>query len=203
MKLRIIIIVLAVSALILSIGTEIRMVMLKKQFQSDINRLSASINTRVANIENNMEKVDTYFKPNGMVEKYIIANSFLKKQMDDLEYIITSMQQSDKSGYIQIYITGSKDIWCYFKNSAGNYVFQSNLQPGLNVYKFFFFKQAEIQTKYTIDVPYDASFNAGDPSKVFFLINEPGQTRLKAYPQTGIANLYKDLNLYIPTVTGK
>jgi len=190
MKLRIILIVLAVSALILSIGTEIRMVMLKKQFQSDINRLSGTINTRVTNIENNMEKVDTYFKPNGMVEKYIVANSFLKKQMDDLEYIITSMQKSDKSGYMQIYITGSKDVWCYFKNSAGNYVFQSNLQPGLNVYKFFFFKQAEIQTKYTIDVPYDASFNAGDPTKVFFLINEPGQTRLKAYPQTGEINFF-------------
>lgn len=201
MRLKIILIVVSIIALILALGTEIRMAIFKKNTEKQINRLSAELNDKVNSLEKELEKMNTYFQPNGLVEKYIVSNKFLKNQMDDLDSILTYFQGSSDSGYIQLYITGHEDVWISFRDS-NSYIFQGNISPGLNENKFFFFKEPEIETKYTYKVPFDASFKAGDPSRVYFLIKETGQSRLLKHPNITIDNISEDLNLYIPTVTG-
>ncbi|MDN5342467.1 hypothetical protein OF820_12795 [Oceanotoga sp. DSM 15011] len=202
MKSKIILIFISVLALILSIITEIRMVNFKNYSQKQINRLSNELNQKNSQLEKDINQMNSYFKPNGLVEKYIVSNSLLKKQMDDLDKILTQLQSEDRTGYIQIYIIGSKDVWSSFKDNNGKYLFQGNLTPGLNPYKFYFFKSPNIKTDYTYIIPYNSSFKSGDPSKVFFLIQEPGQSRLLKHPDINIQNISKDLNLYIPTITG-
>jgi hypothetical protein len=201
LRLKIILIVVSIIALILALGTEIRMAIFKKNTEKQINRLSAELNDKVNSLEKELEKMNTYFQPNGLVEKYIVSNKFLKNQMDDLDSILTYFQGSSDSGYIQLYITGHEDVWISFRDS-NSYIFQGNISPGLNENKFFFFKEPEIETKYTYKVPFDASFKAGDPSRVYFLIKETGQSRLLKHPNITIDNISEDLNLYIPTVTG-
>jgi len=201
LKLKIILIIISIIALLLALGTEIRMTIFKKNTESQINRLSAELNERVNSLEKELEKMNTYFQPNGLVEKYIVSNKFLKNQMEDLDRILTYFQGSNDSGYIQLYITGHEDVWVSFRDS-NHYIFQGNISPGLNENKFFFFKEPEIETSYTFKVPYNGSFKAGDPSRVFFLIKETGQSRLLKHPDIAIDNLSEDLNLYIPTVTG-
>lgn len=201
MRLKIILIVISIIALLLALGTEIRMVIFKRNSEKQINRLSSELNDKVNSLEKQLNKMNAYFEPNGLVEKYIVSNKFLKTQMDDLDGILTYFQGSSDSGYIQLYITGHEQVWVAFRDSNG-YVFQGNLSPGLDKNKFFFFKEPEIETKYTHKVPYNGSFKAGDPSRVYFLINETGQSRLLKHPDGSIDNLTEDLNLYIPTITG-
>jgi hypothetical protein len=192
LRLKIILIVVSIIALILALGTEIRMAIFKKNTEKQINRLSAELNDKVNSLEKELEKMNTYFQPNGLVEKYIVSNKFLKNQLDDLDSILT---------YFQGYITGHEDVWVSFRDS-NSYIFQGNISPGLNENKFFFFKEPEIETKYTHKVPYNSSFKAGDPSRVYFLIKETGQSRLLKHPDITIDNISEDLNLYIPTITG-
>ena len=201
MRLKIFLIVISIIELILAIGTEIRMTIFKNNSERQINRLSAELNDKVNSIEKQLEKMNTYFKPNGLVEKYIVSNKFLKNQMDDLDSILTHFQGSSESGYIQLYVTGHQEVWVSFRDS-NKYIFQENISPGLNENKFFFFKEPTIETRYTHKIPYNGTFKAGDPSKVYFLINETGQSRLLRHPDGSIDNLAEDLNLYIPTVTG-
>lgn len=201
MKLKIILIVISIIALVLALGTEIRMAIFKKNTEKQINRLSSELNDKVNSLEKELEKMNTYFQPNGLVEKYIVSNKFLKNQMDDLDKILTYFQGSNDSGYIQLYITGHEDVWVSFRDSNG-YIFQGNISPGLNENKFFFFKEPEIETAYTHKIPFNASFKAGDPSKVYFLIKETGQFRIFKHPNITIDNISEDLNLYIPTITG-
>jgi hypothetical protein len=201
LRLKIILIVVSIIALILALGTEIRMAIFKKNTEKQINRLSAELNDKVNSLGKELEKMNTYFQPNGLVEKYIVSNKFLKNQLDDLDSILTYFQGSSNSGYIQLYITGHEDVWVSFRDS-NSYIFQGNISPGLNENKFFFFKEPEIETKYTHKVPYNSSFKAGDPSRVYFLIKETGQSRLLKHPDITIDNISEDLNLYIPTITG-
>jgi len=201
-RLKVILIIISILAISFSIATEIRFLNFRKSMESSMNRLSNNINTKFESVNNDIAKIDNYFVPGGIVEKYIVANSFLKNQMDDLENILTYYQDADNSGYIQIFVTGSKDVWCAFKNEDDKYIFQGNLKPGLNPYKFYFFKSPSIETKYTYQTTYNASFQSGDTSKIYFLIHEPGQSKIRKHPDSAVKNLKDDFNLYIPTVTG-
>jgi hypothetical protein len=198
MKLKIIIIVLCVISLVLSIATEIRMIRFKQVHQASINRLSNNNNLRFSEIEKKMEEMEKYFEPGGIVEKYIVANDFLEKKMEDIDQIITSITSSSTEGYIQIYVIGHEDLWVAFRDKDGKYIFQGNLKPGLNPYKFYFFKTPPVDTRYTYTVSPDSSFTTGDKTRLFFLIQETGQTRLIKHPENNIQELKKDLNLYIP-----
>ena len=171
MKLKIIIIVLCVISLVLSIATEIRMIRFKQVHQASINRLSNNNNLRFSEIE---------------------------KKMEDIDQIITSITSSSTEGYIQIYVIGHEDLWVAFRDKDGKYIFQGNLKPGLNPYKFYFFKTPPVDTRYTYTVSPDSSFTTGDKTRLFFLIQETGQTRLIKHPENNIQELKKDLNLYIP-----
>ncbi|BBE30834.1 hypothetical protein OSSY52_09750 [Tepiditoga spiralis] len=203
MKSKIILFTIAIVAILLAIGTEIRMLNFKRSMEKQMNRLSEITNSKLSDVNKELNDLKVYFEPNGIVEKYIISNNFLKKNMDDLDKILTDFQSNSRTGYLQIYIIGSENVWCAFKNPEGKYIFQGNLNPGLNPEKFYFFKSPSINTKYTYTIDYCSSFKTGNMDKVYFLIQEPGQSRIKKHPEEKIENITKALNLYIPTITGK
>ncbi|PNR95956.1 hypothetical protein [Petrotoga sp. 9PWA.NaAc.5.4] len=203
MKFKITLLVVSLVAIVLAITNEIRFIELKKDLQSQFNRLNTSLNQKLSETDKKLFEIESYFNPNGIVEKFIVANNFLEKNMSDLDKIITNLDEPADAGYIQIYIIGHNDVWTAFRNSDGKYVFQGNLKPGLNPYKFYFFKTPKVETQYTYQIPSNASFKSGVPENTYFLIKEPGQYRLLKHPNKDITNIMVDLNLYIPTVTGK
>lgn len=203
MKFKVTVLVISLVAIALSIATEIKLIEHRNNMQSQFNRLNSKIEDRITDIEKEVSVMNEYFEPNGIVEKFIVSNSFLEKHLKDLDLIITNLDNPSDAGYMQIYIIGSSDVWVAFRNSEGRYVFQGNLKPGLNPYKFYFFKEPSIETQYTYIVPFNSSFKSGVPENVFFLIKEPGQYRLIKHPNKEISNIMIDLNLYIPTVSGK
>ena len=203
MKFKITIFVVSLVAIVLSIATEIRVIELRKDLQSQFNRLNSTVNEKLEAQEKEISNLNKYFEPDGVVEKFIVSNNFLEKNLNDLDKIITNLDEPSDAGYIQIYIIGSSDVWVAFRNPEGRYIFQGNLKPGLNPYKFYFFKEPSIETQYTYTLPFNASFRSGVPENTFFLIKEPGQYRLIKHPDKDISNIMEDLNLYIPTITGK
>ncbi|HHV01585.1 MAG: hypothetical protein WBH84_05450 [Defluviitoga tunisiensis] len=203
MKYKITLIVMTLVAITIAITNEIRIIELKRSFQSQLNRLNSNVTQKINEIEKEVNTLQGYYDPNGIVEKFIVSKSFLEKNLNDLDKILTHLDEPSNAGYIQIYIIGHNEVWVSFKNPDGKFIFQGNLKPGLNPYKFYFFKSPSIETQYTYQVPYNSSFKSGVPDNTYFLIKEPGQYRLIKHPNKEISNIMKDLNLYIPTVTGQ
>ena len=144
-------------AITIAITNEIRIIELKRSFQSQFNRLNSNVTQKINEIEKEVNTLQGYYDPNGIVEKFIVSKSFLEKNLNDLDKILTHLDEPSNAGYIQIYIIGHNEVWVSFKNPEGKYVFQGNLKPGLNPYKFYFFKNPSIETQYTYQVPYNSS----------------------------------------------
>lgn len=198
MKFKIFLVFLCFISIFFSIATEIRMIKFKNVNEISINRLSNRTAEQINDLNISLSKIESYFEPGGIVERYIIANDFLEKNMRDIDLIITSLQKTSTEGYIQLYVIGHEEVWVSFRNAEGFYIFQGNLKPGLNPQRFYFFKTPTIDTRYTYEVQYNSRFTSGDRSRVFFLIQETGQSRLIAHPNKSIDHIKTDLNLYIP-----
>ncbi|WGS64772.1 hypothetical protein [Marinitoga aeolica] len=196
-------IILSVISIIMSIGSEIRFSKFQNYMESLFNRQNAKVNDNVSMLNTKLEEMGKYFEPNGIVEKFINYKSNLEKHLNDLEKLLTLAQEDQNVGYFQLYITGSREVWIGIKDEKEKYIFQGMLKPGLSPYKFYFFKDPSIRTSYTINVPYNAQIQTANPDNVYFLIQEPGQRRLKKMPEAKLKNISEELNLYIPTIRGK
>ncbi|WP_129407923.1 hypothetical protein [Marinitoga lauensis] len=196
-------IILSIISIIMSIGSEIRFSKFQNYMESLFNRQNAKVNDNISMLNTKLEEMEKYFEPNGIVEKFINYKSNLEKHLNDLEKLLTLAQEDKNVGYFQLYITGSREVWIGIKDEKGKYVFQGMLKPGLSPYKFYFFKDPSIRTSYTINVPYNSQIQTANPDNVYFLIQEPGQRRLKKMPEAKIKNISEELNLYIPTIRGK
>lgn len=195
-------ILLSIISIIMSIGSEIRISKFQNYMESLFNKQNARVDDSISGLNAKLEEISQYFKPNGVVEKFINYKSNLEKHLDDLEKLLTLAQEDQNVGYFQLYIVGSREVWIGIKNKESKYVFQGMLKPGLSPYKFYFFKDPSIKTPYTIDIPYNAKVQTANPDNVYFLIQEPGQRRLKKMPAAKLENISEDLNLYIPTIRG-
>ncbi|SHE52536.1 hypothetical protein SAMN02745164_00601 [Marinitoga hydrogenitolerans DSM 16785] len=196
-------IILSVISIIMSIGSEIRYSKFQNYMESLFNRQNTKVNDSISQLNTKIEEMNKYFEPNGIVEKFINYKSNLEKHLNDLEKLLTIAQEDKNVGYFQLYIIGSREVWIGIKDKSDKYVFQGMLKPGLSPYKFYFFKDPSIRTSYTINIPYDAKMQTANPNNIYFLIQEPGQRRLKQMPAAKLENISEDLNLYIPTIRGK
>ncbi|AEX84806.1 hypothetical protein XO10_01850 [Marinitoga sp. 1135] len=196
-------ILLSIISITLSISNEFRYAKFKNYMESMFNRQNAKVTDSLSQMNLKLSELEKYFAPNGVVEKFINYKTNLEKHLSDLEKLLTLAQEDQNVGYFQIYITGSREVWIGIKNKNSKYIFQGMLKPGLNPYKFYFFKDPSVKTSYTIDIPYDAKIQTANPDNVYFLIQEPGQRRLKKMPSSKLDNISEDLNLYIPTIRGK
>ncbi|GAB6189421.1 hypothetical protein JCM30566_11600 [Marinitoga arctica] len=195
-------ILLSIISIIMSIGSEIRLSKFQNYMESLFNKQNAKVNDSISNLSVKFEELNKYFEPNGIVEKFINYKSNLEKHLDDLEKLLTLAQEDQNVGYFQLYIIGSREVWIGIKDEKDKYIFQGMLKPGLSPYKFYFFKDPSIKTSYTINIPYNAKIQTANPDNIFFLIQEPGQRRMKKMPAAKLENISKDLNLYIPTIRG-
>ncbi|KLO21037.1 hypothetical protein X275_10490 [Marinitoga sp. 1197] len=196
-------ITLSIISIIMSIGSEIKLSKFQNYMENLFNRQNTKVNDKISQLNTKLEDLNKYFEPNGIVEKFINYKSNLEKHLKDLEKLLTLAQEDQNVGYFQLYIVGSREIWIGIKNEKGKYIFQGMLKPGLAPYKFYFFKDPSIRTSYTINIPYNAKIQTANPDNIFFLIQEPGQRRLKKMPSAKLENISEDLNLYIPTIRGK
>ena len=58
-----------------------------------------------------------------MVEKFIVSKSFLEKNLNDLDKILTHLDEPSNAGYIQISIIGHNEKWVSFKKSGRKVMF--------------------------------------------------------------------------------
>lgn len=195
-------IILSLASIFMSIGSEIRFSKFQNYMESLFNRQNAKVTDSIAQLNTKINELNKYYEPNGVVEKFINYKTNLEKHMDDLEKLLTLAQEENNVGYFQLYITGSREVWIGIKNDKNKYVFQGMIKPGLSPYKFYFFKDPPVKTSYTIKIPVNAKIQTANPDNIYFLIQEPGQRRLKKMPSAKLNNISEDLNLYIPTIRG-
>ncbi|KAF2955380.1 hypothetical protein [Marinitoga sp. 38H-ov] len=196
-------IILSFISIIMSIGSEIRLNKFENYMESLFNRQNSKVNDSISTLNTKLEEINKYFEPNGIVEKYINYKSNLEKHLTDLEKLLTLATEDQNVGYFQLYITGSREVWIGIKDAKDTYLFQGMLKPGLSPYKFYFFKSPSVKTNYTIEIPYNSKIQTANPNNIYFLIEEPGQRRLKQMPNSKLENISEDLNLYIPTIRGE
>ncbi len=79
MKFKITIFVVSLVAIVLSIVTEIRVIELRRDLQSQFNRLNSTVNEKLETQEKEITNLNRYFEPDGVVEKFIVSNNFLEK----------------------------------------------------------------------------------------------------------------------------
>ncbi|WP_367361632.1 hypothetical protein [Mesotoga sp.] len=166
---------------------------MRKQYDQELLSIEDDFKAKLASVERLLGS-------GGTLEQYIVAKNFLSNTTVDLEAIITEAQKASDRPYFRVFVTGTKDIWVGIKKAStdSGYFFQKNFKPGLSQEKFYYFKNPEVETKYTIMVGKDAYLRTGAPESVYLIFFGFDSGKLVRMPSVEITNLSKDLNLYIP-----
>lgn len=166
---------------------------MRKQYDQELLSIEDDFKAKLASVERLLGS-------GGTLEQYIVAKNFLSNTTIDLEAIITEAQKASDRPYFRVFVTGTKDIWVGIKKAStdSGYFFQKNFKPGLSQEKFYYFKNPEVETKYTIMVGKDAYLRTGAPESVYLIFFGFDSGKLVRMPSVEITNLSKDLNLYIP-----
>ncbi|HPI17024.1 MAG TPA: hypothetical protein PLA66_07730 [Mesotoga sp.] len=166
---------------------------LKNSYERQIEKMEADFQTKLASIER-------LLGGGGTLEKYIVAKNFLSNTSVDLDAILTEMQHQSDRPYFRVFVTGTKEVWIGMKKSSSDsaYYFQKNFKPGLSQEKFYYLKNPEIETKYTIMLNKDAYIRTGVPESVYLIFFGFDSGKLSRMPGVEIANLKDAFNLYIP-----
>lgn len=137
---------------------------MRRQYDEDLKAIEDDFEAKLASVERLLGS-------GGTLEQYIVAKNFLSNYAIDLETIITEAQSSSDRPYFRIFVTGTKEVWVGVKKNSADtaYFFQKNLKPGLSQEKFFYFKNPEIETKYTVMVGRDAYVRSGAPENIYLL----------------------------------
>ncbi|PNE23110.1 hypothetical protein V511_04395 [Mesotoga sp. Brook.08.YT.4.2.5.1] len=172
---------------------EAELTQMRKQYDQELLSIEDDFKAKLASVERLLGS-------GGTLEQYIVAKNFLSNTTVDLEAIITEAQKASDRPYFRVFVTGTKDIWVGIKKAStdSGYFFQKNFKPGLSQEKFYYFKNPEVETKYTIMVGKDAYLRAGAPESVYLIFFGFDSGKLVRMPSVEITNLSKDLNLYIP-----
>ncbi|AFK06347.1 MULTISPECIES: hypothetical protein [Mesotoga] len=166
---------------------------MRRQYDEDLKAIEDDFEAKLASVERLLGS-------GGTLEQYIVAKNFLSNYAIDLETIITEAQSSSDRPYFRIFVTGTKEVWVGVKKNSADtaYFFQKNLKPGLSQEKFFYFKNPEIETKYTVMVGRDAYVRSGAPENIYLLFFGFGSGKLVKMPSVEITNISEALDLYIP-----
>jgi len=172
---------------------EAELTQMRKQYDQELLSIEDDFKAKLASVERLLGS-------GGTLEQYIVAKNFLSNTTVDLEAIITEAQKASDRSYFWVFVTGTKDIWVGIKKAStdSGYFFQKNFKPGLSQEKFYYFKNPEVETKYTIMVGKDAYLRTGAPESVYLIFFGFDSGKLVRMPSVEITNLSKDLNLYIP-----
>ncbi|HNS35427.1 MAG TPA: hypothetical protein PKI70_04905 [Mesotoga sp.] len=172
---------------------EAELTQMRKQYDQELLSIEDDFKAKLASVER-------LLGAGGTLEQYIVAKNFLSNTTVDLEAIITEAQKASDRPYFRVFVTGTKDIWVGIKKAStdSGYFFQKNFKPGLSQEKFYYFKNPEVETKYTIMVGKDAYLRTGAPESVYLIFFGFDSGKLVRMPSVEITNLSKDLNLYIP-----
>ncbi|MDD3460839.1 MULTISPECIES: hypothetical protein [unclassified Mesotoga] len=172
---------------------EAELTQMRKQYDQELLSIEDDFKAKLASVERLLGS-------GGTLEQYIVAKNFLSNTTIDLEAIITEAQKASDRPYFRVFVTGTKDIWVGIKKAStdSGYFFQKNFKPGLSQEKFYYFKNPEVETKYTIMVGKDAYLRTGAPESVYLIFFGFDSGKLVRMPSVEITNLSKDLNLYIP-----
>ncbi|HNU24206.1 MAG TPA: hypothetical protein PKN37_08040 [Mesotoga sp.] len=172
---------------------EAELTQMRKQYDQELLSIEDDFKAKLASVERLLGS-------GGTLEQYIVAKNFLSNTTVDLEAIITEAQKASDRPYFRVFVTGTKDIWVGIKKAStdSGYFFQKNFKPGLSQEKFYYFKNPEVETKYTIMVGKDAYLRTGAPESVYLIFFGFDSGKLVRMPSVEITNLSKDLNLYIP-----
>ena len=120
---------------------------------------------------------------------------------DLLEKVVEEIFDDPTTGYLRLFVVGNESVWVTIKKGNSTY-FSKELKPGLAPYKLYYFKEPNIQTQYSMQIPSDSTIVIGKPGYVYFLVYGVGTskhpTKVVQWKESRIDNLAKDFSLYIP-----
>ncbi|MGC9320889.1 MAG: hypothetical protein ACP5FY_01385 [Kosmotogaceae bacterium] len=169
------------------------LVQMRRQYDEELQAIKDDFKAKLMSVERLLGS-------SGTLEQYIIAKNYLSNTAVDLEAIITEVQNAKDRPYFRIFVTGTKDIWVGMKKAStdSTYFFQKNFAPGLSQEKFYYFKNPEIETKYTLMVGKDAYVRTGAPESVYLIFFGFDSGKLARMPAVEVTNITSAFNLYIP-----
>ncbi len=158
---------------------EAELTQMRKQYDQELLSIEDDFKAKLASVERLLGS-------GGTLEQYIVAKNFLSNTTVDLEAIITEAQKASDRPYFRVFVTGTKDIWVGIKKAStdSGYFFQKNFKPGLSQEKFYYFKNPEVETKYTIMVGKDAYLRTGAPESVYLIFFGFDSGKLVRIPQS-------------------
>lgn len=172
---------------------------LKDELARTQNVLTNKINNLNSKIDESIKDVERFLGPQGIIDKYIVASKIILNEKNDIAKILTEIQSDEKTGYFRIFISGHEKVWVGIKSpSSQTYVYQKEFPPGLSDEKFYFFKEPQVETNFTIKIPKEISIKTGDPIRTYVLLNYLGSYKVVPINQRNIDYFFKSINLKIP-----
>ncbi len=180
----IIIAIVAVSAVIISIGMYRNLL----NYQIAINKKLLADERYIHKNGNSIKEIQSYFNSKGIIYKMIETGNFLENAYSDIDKIVTMVMMKyhfSNSNFFRIYVSGKQPVWVQLK--VGNKIkFSQTLSPGLSDY-YFFITEGGTNTYSEYSIPLNTknfTITTADYKRTYILLK-------------------MDRNFYIESLTGK
>ncbi|MGQ9855311.1 MAG: hypothetical protein ACUVQF_01090 [Fervidobacterium sp.] len=188
---------IVIISVILSIGNFVRYTTLLKQYEE----MKRYVDSKVSEMKSENENLKNMLAPNSLLDKYIAAANYLQNFGYDFDRILVALNDDPTTGYFMVFVVGNENSWFTVKDKNTTY-FSGELKPGLASYRFFYYKEPRIKTKYDIIIPPEATVSVGKTGRVYLLFFGVGlrfhPTKVVQLNEQTYENFASKFSLYIP-----
>lgn len=191
---------LTVIAIIFAVMAFYKMIETENNVTKRMDTMSAKYNTWYQEIKQQSSENSELLKPNGLINKTLIASSLMNEYIVGIDDVINASQEKDfsKVAFARIFISGSSPVYISIEGNS-KVLFAGNMHPGLSDERFYYYKQPQtlIEGK-TIVVPRNFKINSGNYENTYILFFNFGDTKLAKMDTQKISNVTSKYNIWLP-----
>ncbi|HOO32037.1 MAG TPA: hypothetical protein PK466_03245 [Thermotogota bacterium] len=191
---------LMIIAVVIALMAFFRMIETENAVTDRMNAMSAKYNEWYQEIKQQTEENSELLKPNGVINKTLIASNLMNEYIVGIDDIINARQENDfsKVAFARLFISGSNPVYISVEGNS-KVLFAKNINPGLSEERFYYYKQPQtmIEDK-TIVIPRNFKITSGNYENTYLLFFNFGDTKLVKMDAQKISNVISKYNIWLP-----